>query len=534
MKRRMAPPNLLSLAAVLAAASSGDGGGRGWVGGPAFFATATSWLDEHHLVVRPEMASEVDYLMSTSEFAPPDPSTARRRMMTLEEEVRWEDREEADDVRPGGRRAAKAGCSSPLTVWTTARIREVGYLNYKELYDNKILLLPYVYKHYVAHYRDGSDEHFLTEVQTEELTRRHRDTIAFWSAADLDGTVAADDVLLLSMHGSDLKDDAKLVPAILRTYDFDDMSDVLKFAAKVKRLIEDLPEGYDNPLLTMNAVATRSTRGRGTYSGHDDPDRRTKDSVLVGDGVLRFLSDLGLSDAGPDFVHAHEFAHHLQFRMDMAVPPGAKFKNDDRRKELMADALGGYFLAHDRGANMSPEEIEYFAEASYSTGDCGTGKEDHHGTPAQRRCAAIWGASRAAPDDVPTLDPEAFVRKFDAAYPKMLRLDPRECELVVEEASGDGNSFDFDRESGRESYWKDEFQRMKEEYDRAPKKGGSGAGGGVLDLSSAAANKFHRDHAGVVTVRSDWSASTRSWGRVSTGLMLSLAMAVGIILALWG
>ena len=87
---------------------------------------------------------------------------------------------------------------------------------------------------------------------------------------------------------------------------------------------------------------------------------------------------------------AHEYGHHLQFEMDAMLPPSTEVINDVRRKELMADAISAYFLAHERGGNMNPSEISVFAMTAFATGDCSVGNEEHHGTPKQRSCSAIW------------------------------------------------------------------------------------------------------------------------------------------------
>ncbi|KAL7534053.1 hypothetical protein ACHAXR_006667 [Thalassiosira sp. AJA248-18] len=420
MKRRIAPKLLLVL-----------GGGAAFTNNGVADATL---LDEYGLHVRPDMHDELTYL-SNGEFAPPP---------ALPESPIDDEQQQGHDttnLRRGHHHRHRATtstrtCSSPLTKWTTDQIRTMGYSTYKTLYDNKIIQMPYVYKHYVNHH-EQSTEYFVNDSQTSELLRRHRDTIDFWTNADIDNSIITQDILLLSMHGSDLKDNAKLVPTIMRIFDFTNMSDILAFATKVQRIVQDLPGGYDNPLLTMNAVATRSTLNHGSYNGHDDPSRRIKDSIIIGDGVLQFVYDSGLATSGPDFVHAHEFGHHLQFQMDLAVPPQYQYKHDDRRKELMADALGGYFLAHDHGGDMMVDEIGVFDETAFSTGDCSVTRDDHHGTPEQRRCAAVWGASLANERGSTTtaLDPEVFVGSFNAAYEGILDLDWRECTLILEETT---------------------------------------------------------------------------------------------------
>eukprot|EP00585_Thalassiosira_rotula_P010068 CAMPEP_0196135990 /NCGR_PEP_ID=MMETSP0910-20130528/4442_1 /TAXON_ID=49265 /ORGANISM="Thalassiosira rotula, Strain GSO102" /LENGTH=582 /DNA_ID=CAMNT_0041396199 /DNA_START=13 /DNA_END=1758 /DNA_ORIENTATION=+ len=460
MKRRIAPKLLILCAAAVATTTIIIPGG----------ASATSWLEEYHLRVRQDMEHELNFI-SNEEFAPPPPTEElfRRTLQSVHgqgvmarEQGKDGGGSSSSNNNGGGNGGVSnrnsntrnnnnnnnnnnndrgEGCSSPLIKWTTSQVRSMGYNAYKTLHDNKIIQMAYVYKHYID--RNQEEEYFVNDVQTAELRKRHRDTIAFWSDADIDNSIVTDEILLLSMHGRDLEEDDKLVPTILRMFDFHDMNEVLEFASKVQGLIEDLPGGYDNPLLTMNAIATRSTYNYGTYGGHDDPTRRTKDSIIIGDGVLTFLIESGLESSGPDFVHAHEFGHHLQFQIvDNLIsnrrPHEASFKDDDRKKELMADAIGGYFLAHDMGGDMVAADIGIFERTAFSTGDCSTSQEDHHGTPAQRECAAVWGASMAARAEEGgqfVLDAEVFVNAFHDAYGGILGLGEEECTLVLEGVS---------------------------------------------------------------------------------------------------
>jgi hypothetical protein len=312
-------------------------------------------------------------------------------------------------------------------------IKEMGYSTYKELFDSKILEMPYIYKHYID--KNEAEESFGVDGSaTEELVRRHNDTMAFWTEADADDTIKTDGILLLSMHGKDLMDNDKLVPTIIHLFDFDNEVDVLEFAEKVKEYVTALPGGYDNPLLTMNAVATRG-------GGGSRKTGKTVASLIIGDGVLQFVNDSNLSGSGPDFIHAHEFGHHLQYEMDLVhnVPPG--YENDIRRKEIMADAISAYFLAHDRGANMDAHQISEFSMTAFATGDCNTGQDDHHGTPKQRYCASVWGASRAilARNGSPLIDPETFVELFNTNYDSIFNLDQTTCTLILEEPDEDGS-----------------------------------------------------------------------------------------------
>ena len=76
-------------------------------------------------------------------------------------------------------------------------------------------------------------------------------------------------------------------------------------------------------------------------------------------------------------------------------PDEASFKDVNRKKELMADVIGGYFLAHDKGGDMIARKIGIFERTAFSTGDYSTNQEDWYGTLAQQECAAVWDASTA-------------------------------------------------------------------------------------------------------------------------------------------
>ena len=60
------------------------------------------------------------------------------------------------------------------------------------------------------------------------------------------------------------------------------------------------------------------------------------------------------------------------------------------------------------------------------------GQEDHHGTPKQRYCASVWGASPAA------LAKDGS-QLINAAYGGILDLDDGECMLILKEHGDDLN-----------------------------------------------------------------------------------------------
>ena len=236
---------------------------------PSFIASTTPLYQQYKLSLREEIEHELHFL-SNSDYGLP-----------------------VGDIATSSNPST---CLSPLIEWSSEKINEMGHDTYQELYDNKILQMPYIYKHYID--KNEDEENFGNDgVQTAELIKRHEDTMAFWTEADIDNSLRTDDILLLSMHGSDIMDNEKLVPTLLHMFEFEDVDDIVKFASQVQNFVEKLPGGYNNPLLTMNAVATRAL-GEGSRNY-----KVAKDSLIIGDGVLQFLHESGLSSSGIDFVH---------------------------------------------------------------------------------------------------------------------------------------------------------------------------------------------------------------------------------------
>jgi predicted metalloprotease len=135
----------------------------------------------------------------------------------------------------------------------------------------------------------------------------------------------------------------------------------------------------------------------------------------------------GIDNAGPDYVLAHEFAHHIQYTVGTFDTP--KFPTEaekTRYVELMADALAAYFLHHPRqGTNFQTWRIEQVVRAAFSAGDCGFDNPGHHGTPSQRAKAV-----RFATDLVDNsrkkgfiLPATTFIEMFDAQYNTIIAPD---------------------------------------------------------------------------------------------------------------
>jgi hypothetical protein len=227
------------------------------------------------------------------------------------------------------------------------------------------------------------------------------------------------------MHGNVIRDEDRMIPTVklyfllergLRLTDTEARIRV----RRVQRLIEGNPHiGYDNPLFTLNAFAFTTFGQDILGDGTVIPDK-----IVMGDGLLRFFEEIGLGGNAPDYIHAHEFAHHVQFEVGV-------FDNVDgspeatRRTELMADGLGAYFCAHARGATFRTKRFVDVMTSAHLIGDCGFEDPGHHGTPAQRERATIWGSesARTATARGHIRGATALVDRFDAFLPTLVAPD---------------------------------------------------------------------------------------------------------------
>ena len=197
-------------------------------------------------------------------------------------------------------------------------------------------------------------------------------------------------VLLLGMHGEDLSYMQTLVPTLQQIYSLEP-SEARTLAIEIQSVIEQLPDGYNNPLLTANAIATQS-------SSSSSSSREERDSIIIGDGVFTFLEWLDLSTNGPSYIHSHEYAHHLQYDMgeqsrnsNNSGGGGMSKAEQTRRLELMADVYGSYYAAHKHGGGYDTSKLYGVHRSAFSLGDCESRDGTHHGTPRQIVCG--WGVS---------------------------------------------------------------------------------------------------------------------------------------------
>lgn len=172
------------------------------------------------------------------------------------------------------------------------------------------------------------------------------------------------------------------------------------------------------PLFTLNAFA---------FTGEGDPDpfiASLPDTMVFGQGLLAAMDTLGLADVGPRVILAHEFAHHIQFELDLFDSPltGAEAT---RRTELMADAYATYFAVHARGLSLNAKRVSDALQSFHAVGDCQFDSPGHHGTPLQRERAAAWAASLAssARPQGKILPAATFAALFEQQLPRLIAPD---------------------------------------------------------------------------------------------------------------
>lgn len=261
---------------------------------------------------------------------------------------------------------------------------------------------------------DASDEYIgVNGEYTREQIKRHKDNRRFWD-------VYTDDILLMGMHGASIGDDQRMLPFL----DFalgappgfpvpdDELSQYFLSVAQATILggvadlgpffgaplgtgccdfdLPGIPSGYDNPMLTLNAFAF-SDGGIEIIPGFG----LIPDKIVMGEGILEGLDAIGLGRNAPDFVHAHEFAHHVQFEINAFQSSLPTQPERTRRTELMADAFAAYYSSHARGATFQAKNFADVMAAASVVGDCQFASNGHHGTPNQRGAAALWGGDVA-------------------------------------------------------------------------------------------------------------------------------------------
>jgi hypothetical protein len=336
-------------------------------------------------------------------------------------------------------------CLSPLQRWFVSQIEAIGMDTWEELNYYNVTSLAYLYKHHVSS-SSGLDEYFgINGENTKHMKANHESLTQFWTLGNNNGMSTGvnnaasggpSNVVLLGMHGNDLSAKGKLVPTLQQLYLLDAPT-ALALADKIQSIIQKLPDAYNNPVLTANALAIQSQ--------HSDGSNTERDSIIVGDGVFAFLEWLQL-DYGPDYIHSHEFGHHLQYDLGIMQKNGMGLNHaeETRRLELMSDMFGSYYLAHKSGEGLDTNELDEVHRAAFSMGDCESSIATHHGSPRQRECASNYGANLAISFGGSVLPPLKLKIMFDVKLSEILTLTAAECREGLNESVLDNTFYGQD------------------------------------------------------------------------------------------
>jgi hypothetical protein len=342
-------------------------------------------------------------------------------------------------------------CLSPLQKWFVHHIESMGVDAWERLNEYNVTSLAYYYKHHVSG-DDGAGEYFgAYGERTDDMLANHEALTRFWSSAAAEAEAEAEagssssssNVVLLGMHGMDLADDDKLLATLQQMHRMD-YSAAEYLRMEIREIIESLPDGYANPLLTANAMAIQSLDPIDNIS--------ERDSIIIGDGIFEFLDFLDLGDGGGggvSYIHSHEFGHHLQYDLDVdeiggvgSIPTNVAVVT--RWWEMMADTFGSYFNAHARGGDMDDATLLDVHRAAFSMGDCESSIGTHHGLPRQRECASGYGADLALIshyDGGVVMPPSRLRDLFNEKYERLVRLDAEQCTAVVDESTLDADVY---------------------------------------------------------------------------------------------
>jgi hypothetical protein len=243
---------------------------------------------------------------------------------------------------------------------------------------------------------------------TQRITKAFKDLQRFWD-------IESGDIVLAAMHGSMLQDREKVIRTYEAAYGVDPAT-AAQLADIVVELVGAFPQYRqgNHPIFTFNAFALQG------FSF--PPYGEIPDKIIMGDGILEAFTAIGYGDVAPQAILAHEFAHQIQFQLNLFGE--TQSPEATRRTELMADAYAAYYLSHARGASMQWKRVQQFLQVFFNIGDCSFTSDNHHGTPTQRMAAAQWGYNLAndAQKQGHILSAQQFAALFEAQLPRLVTL----------------------------------------------------------------------------------------------------------------
>ncbi|KQY63966.1 MULTISPECIES: hypothetical protein [unclassified Nocardioides] len=300
---------------------------------------------------------------------------------------------------------------SPFNQWVSAEVGKIGQGDLMVLSLFGVLDFP-TYDALIYE-TDATKQYFGTHGEYNKVLPRDFGTLQdFWD-------IKSFDIQLLAMHGEMLKDRARVARAATLLLGVEG-DEALEFADLVMEILSANPvlDSGEHPIFTLNAFA---------FTAEGDPDPvvdGVPDKIVMGDGVLTALHEIGMSQVSGRSVLSHEFGHHVQyekglFESDLTGPEAT------RRTELMADSFGSFSTSHERGLAFSHKKYLEAQRASYEVGDCSFDSDGHHGTPNQRMRAAKWGYEKVQALTNPIrITPSAkLAKQFDRFLPTLVSPD---------------------------------------------------------------------------------------------------------------
>lgn len=217
---------------------------------------------------------------------------------------------------------------------------------------------------------------------------------------------------LAGMHSTMVKD-TKRVARIYRDFGGMSAAGAAREARRTAKLVNQKKfEHGRHPYLTLNAFATTPMKHNG---------KTTARRIVMGDGIMRAMAELGWGRVAPQEILAHEYGHQVQIA-NKALKAGDRTPAQTRYLELMADAYGAYYLHHGKGGRMDWKNVNSFLQVVYATGDCSFTSTAHHGTPNQRMASANWGADMVHRVGTTRIaSSKGFQGSFAKKYPSLLK-----------------------------------------------------------------------------------------------------------------
>lgn len=225
-------------------------------------------------------------------------------------------------------------------------------------------------------FEPSGPQHYGVDGQhTKAITKTFRTLKRFW---DIDGS----EIQLAAMHGEIITDVEAMTPMLTLVLGVSEQ-EAREVAQLVAEFVDQPKFDHGNhPLFTFNAFAVSEA------DAPEDQKLGIPDKIIMGDGMLQAMDELGLGDVAPQGILAHEYGHHLQY--DLQLFGEETSPEATRLTELEADAYAAYYLSHPRGERLRNRRVEQFVRTYFEIGDCSFESDGHHGTPDQREDAARW------------------------------------------------------------------------------------------------------------------------------------------------